>query len=157
MSNSTIQNKSSSATKRFGNKLVSDSTITKRLRLSDPQNMGSYLGINRYVFDSMGQKYFTKFVCFFHRAKVATSLLPATTGRRFVDETMNINWNEAFTSSVLDIQCRRIDSPKKVASSKTDPLTNEFERFLEEKLQSWLKETGQLMKNGNGIDIKSVQ
>lgn len=43
-----------SATKRFGKKSVSDS-ISKRLRLSDHQNMGSSFAINRYEFDSMSE------------------------------------------------------------------------------------------------------
>lgn len=90
---------------------------------------------------------------------MVSSQLPATTSRKAIDESININWNEAFTSSVLD--CRRIDLPIKAVPSTaqlTDPCNErQVERFIMEKLHSVFKETKQLMKNENGIDINSMQ
>lgn len=145
-----------SSRKRYGRKLGSCST-PKKLRLSDNQNGGNCFAINRYVFCELKSGLQVKFEdgILFDSTKVASSLFPTAT-RCGITEFTDINWDEAITSSVLDLEVRKVDSPKKVTEPQTQSVERILENLLADKVHSVLKETKQIMKNRN-VDIESMQ
>lgn len=95
----------------------------------------------------------------FDSSKVVSNLFPATASRKAIDDSMVINWSEASTSSVMDFHGS--NSPMKLTAAQqlAEPSDERnLERFIEEKLESLLKETKQWMKNkhDNGINSNSM-
>lgn len=86
----------------------------------------------------------------FDRSKVVNNLFPATASRKAIDDSIDINWNEASTSS-------QFGSPIKSAAiqQSTDPSGGQKNDILE-KLETLIKETKQMMENkpDNGITVQ---